>query len=60
MLFRSQIALLVYAICALCGVMATALVRLEKFYAFGALALALAGLFAFVRVRTVVAPTRPM
>jgi UDP-GlcNAc:undecaprenyl-phosphate GlcNAc-1-phosphate transferase len=54
-----QVALLVYALCALCGVMATALVRLEKFYAFGALALALAGLFAFVRVRTVVAPPRP-
>jgi UDP-GlcNAc:undecaprenyl-phosphate GlcNAc-1-phosphate transferase len=53
-----QIALLVYALCAICGVMATALVRLEKFYAFGALALALAGLFAFVRVRTVVVPSR--
>ena len=53
-----QIALLIYALCALCGVMATALVRVEKFYAFGALILAVAGLFAFVRVRTVAAPRR--
>jgi UDP-GlcNAc:undecaprenyl-phosphate/decaprenyl-phosphate GlcNAc-1-phosphate transferase len=50
-LSQRAIALLVYAICALFGWLATSLIRTEKFYAFGALAIVLISLVAFVRLR---------
>jgi UDP-GlcNAc:undecaprenyl-phosphate GlcNAc-1-phosphate transferase len=50
-LTQRQIALLVYALCAVFGWLATSLIRTEKFYAFGALALVLAVLVFYVRLR---------
>jgi UDP-N-acetylmuramyl pentapeptide phosphotransferase/UDP-N-acetylglucosamine-1-phosphate transferase len=50
-LSQRAIALLVYAICALFGWLATSLIRTEKFYAFGALAVVLVSLVVFVRLR---------
>lgn len=46
-----RIALLVYAICALFGWLSTSLIRTEKFYAFGALAVVLGALAFYVRQR---------
>ncbi|HEU5315652.1 MAG TPA: MraY family glycosyltransferase [Chloroflexota bacterium] len=50
-LSQRTIALLVYAICGLFGWLATSLIRTEKFYAFGALAVVLVALVVFVRLR---------
>jgi UDP-GlcNAc:undecaprenyl-phosphate/decaprenyl-phosphate GlcNAc-1-phosphate transferase len=50
-LSQRTIALLVYAICGLFGWLATSLIRTEKFYAFGALAIVLVALVVFVRLR---------
>lgn len=50
-LTQRKIALLVYGICALFGWLATSLIRTEKFYAFGALAVVLAVLVYYVRLR---------
>jgi UDP-GlcNAc:undecaprenyl-phosphate GlcNAc-1-phosphate transferase len=50
-LTQRSIALLVYTICALFGWLATSLIRTEKFYAFGALAVVLVALVVFVRLR---------
>ncbi|MGH2350138.1 MAG: MraY family glycosyltransferase [Chloroflexota bacterium] len=50
-LTQRKIALLVYAICALFGWLATSLIRTEKFYAFGALAVVLGALIFYVRLR---------
>jgi UDP-GlcNAc:undecaprenyl-phosphate GlcNAc-1-phosphate transferase len=50
-LSQRTIALLVYAICGLFGWLATSLIRTEKFYAFGALAVVLTALVVFVRLR---------
>lgn len=51
-LTQRQIALLVYAICALFGWLATSLIRTEKFYAFGAFAVVLGALVYYVRFRS--------
>jgi len=51
-LTQRRIALLVYAICALFGWLATSLIRTQKFYAFGALAVVLAALIYYVRLRS--------
>jgi UDP-GlcNAc:undecaprenyl-phosphate GlcNAc-1-phosphate transferase len=48
---QRTIALLVYAICGLFGWLATSLIRTEKFYAFGALAVVLVALVVYVRLR---------
>ena len=50
-LTQRSIALLVYAICGLFGWLATSLIRIEKFYAFGALAVVLVALVVYVRLR---------
>jgi UDP-GlcNAc:undecaprenyl-phosphate GlcNAc-1-phosphate transferase len=50
-LTQRKIALLVYAICALFGWLATSLIRTEKFIAFAALAIVLAALVFYVRFR---------
>jgi UDP-GlcNAc:undecaprenyl-phosphate GlcNAc-1-phosphate transferase len=50
-LTQRQIALLVYALCAVFGWLATSLIRTEKLYAFGALVLVLAVLVFYVRLR---------
>ena len=51
-LTQRKIALLVYALSALFGWLATSLIRTEKFYAFGALAVVLALLIFYVRLRS--------
>lgn len=48
---QRKIALLVYALCALFGFLATSLIRSEKFIAFGALAVVLGVLIFYVRLR---------
>lgn len=48
---QRRVALLVYAICGLFGWLATSLIRTEKFYAFGALAIVLLALVWWVRQR---------
>ena len=48
---HTTFSLLVYAICGLFGWLATSLIRTEKFYAFGALAVVLVALVIFVRLR---------
>ncbi|HEX2033144.1 MAG TPA: MraY family glycosyltransferase [Chloroflexota bacterium] len=51
-LTQRKIALLVYALCALFGWLATSLMRTEKFYAFAALAIVLAILGFYARLRS--------
>ena len=51
-LTQRKIALLIYAICAMFGWLATSLIRTEKFYAFAALAVVLGGLVFYVRLRS--------
>jgi hypothetical protein len=51
-LTQRKIALLVYGLCALFGWLATSLIRTEKFYAFGALAIVLGALIVYVRLRS--------
>jgi UDP-GlcNAc:undecaprenyl-phosphate GlcNAc-1-phosphate transferase len=51
-LTQRQIALIVYAICALFGWLATSLIRTEKFYAFAAFAIVLGALVYYVRFRS--------
>ncbi|MBI3970014.1 MAG: undecaprenyl/decaprenyl-phosphate alpha-N-acetylglucosaminyl 1-phosphate transferase [Chloroflexi bacterium] len=50
-LTQRKIALLVYALCALFGWLATSLIRTEKFYAFAALAIVIGGLIIYARLR---------
>jgi UDP-GlcNAc:undecaprenyl-phosphate GlcNAc-1-phosphate transferase len=50
-LTQRKIALIVYSICALFGYLATSLIRTEKLYAFGALAVVLGALIFYVRFR---------
>jgi UDP-GlcNAc:undecaprenyl-phosphate GlcNAc-1-phosphate transferase len=51
-LTQRKIALLVYAICAVFGWLATSLIRTEKLLAFGALAVVLGAMACYVRLRT--------
>jgi UDP-GlcNAc:undecaprenyl-phosphate GlcNAc-1-phosphate transferase len=51
-LTQRRIVLLVYAICALFGWLGTSLIRTQKFYAFAALAVVLASLLSYVRLRS--------